>query len=268
MIDLGPPPLILPAAPAIIRPADDLLLRPPGWPSTLAERLDAIARAGVTDDQVEQSITWFSPAFSGRRKLKLKSASVNNGTSATPGVVIPAGVSSKDMLILFLGGNADRTITTPSGWTLLYFSNDNNAGTIACYYKVATGSETNFNLALNSSTQWATAVYCLVGYKGVPEAAANRVLTSSGTQLAAPTLTPSWGNKKAIWIVFRSTQITTAPTSVSISSGYSGVQPATFYLLTGWKIAKLASDTPGPFAYTGGAGRSGLIQTVALQAAA
>ena len=65
------------------------------------------------------------------------------GTGISPTVTIPNGIKANDLLVLCVSSGGDTT--TPSGWTLVGASGS-GAARIATFYKVASGSETNFTL--------------------------------------------------------------------------------------------------------------------------
>ena len=117
-------------------------------------------------------------------------------------VPLPSGIVSGDLLLMLIGNaaNAARSTTTPSGWTSLYSvvgPSTLRRGT--CYYKVATGSEgSTQTVSANGSNRWATIAYRISGFQGAPEAPTPATGLSSSPN--PPSLTPSWGAAKTLWL--------------------------------------------------------------------
>lgn len=136
----------------------------------------------------------------------------NNLTTQT--VSLPSGVQVGDLLIVIMGFR-DRTFTTttvsfPSGWTELVTRTSGTSQGVV-YYKVATATEAGAaSISVAASPTGGTGARCAHvvyriqknTYTGTPEAAyinATSMLTS-GINPNPPSLTPSWGSAKNLWI--------------------------------------------------------------------
>lgn len=86
-------------------------------------------------------------------------------TGASPTVTIPSGVQVGDLLVLCVcSGGAT---TTPTGWVLVGVSGSGSVR-IATYYKIASGSESNFTLGNTSNrTQCGVVCYRATGGNGI-----------------------------------------------------------------------------------------------------
>lgn len=129
----------------------------------------------------------------------VEATNTGNGSSGTSyAVPLPAGIAAGDLLVIIVGVNATATLTTPSGWTQLAnaFSGTQR---LAVYYKIASGSEgSTVSVTASASASWATNSYRISNYQGTPEA--GTPATGSSTAPNPPSLSPSWGSAKTLWI--------------------------------------------------------------------
>jgi len=197
MISDLPPKIWLPPKPAIIRPAPvQKASFLPGWfPAPY------VAAAPATFPVVRgQNFT------------------ANTGASASSEAIpLPAGTAAGDLILLFMtwydGGG---TITDFNGTTELYdIDGGSSTGQGVCVYKTATGSEGgSITITTSAPEFWGvTSIAIEAGtWQGTPES----MLASSNNP---PSLSPSWGSAKTLWIAACHRQ---SGTPSSGPSGYSG----------------------------------------------
>lgn len=187
--------------------------------------------------------------------------------SATQVVNLPAGISSGDLLLIFLGMQDGRTINTPSGWTQLY--NNNSDPSAACFYKVASGSEgASVSVTLSSSSIGGHTSYRISNYQGTPEAATLNGPTSSANP-NPPSLTPSWGSAKTLWIT--ATHNRNPSADPSVSSYPANTTNGIYGHVTGAGMAtaqrQLEASSWDPNTYTMSASVAWCANTVAIRPA-
>jgi len=120
------------------------------------------------------------------------------GSVTSYAIPLPSGLSSGDLLLIFITTFSDSAISNLNGTTNLY-SQLNNADS-HCLYKTATGSEgSTLTITMSTSEFWGTNTFRIAAgtWQGTPEFA-----TATGTFSSAdpPSLSPSWGTAKTLWI--------------------------------------------------------------------
>lgn len=171
---------------------------------------------------------------------------------------LPATITAGNTLLAIMVIAQNRTVTPPSGWTLIG-SNPHeggaNGGTYV-YRKTATGSEggTKPSWDTGSAARSAFAFYEL-------DVGNIEVLFSQTND--PPALTPSGGNRQYTWIVHNSQYGTGARAYTAAPSTYGGMTTARTNatnaptnsgertIATAHKLATAASDDPGIFATAG-----------------
>ena len=75
-------------------------------------------------------------------------------------LTVPSGVNIGDLLVLILATDDNETVNTPSGWTFINVGDGGNAGpTLACYYRVANGTESpNYTITWGTNERAAGAI--------------------------------------------------------------------------------------------------------------
>jgi hypothetical protein len=134
------------------------------------------------------------------------------GTAAvnSVGVTFPTGVQADDVLLVSLSvsGGTSRTITPPSGWSLLRRDDVSTTCALATYWRRATGGETSGTWAIDISVNSAWACVLLRGVDTTTafEDNAGQASTTSTTSNTAPSVTPVgqndllvcvWANRRA-----------------------------------------------------------------------
>lgn len=141
----------------------------------------------------------------------------NTDTSAN----LPASIQSGDLLLLFIADCVGSDPGAISGWTQFFHEGTSGtAGLLTGYYRVANGSE---GATLTIPVQAASLTYRISGYQGTPESA-DTSSTSAGSP-DPPSLAPSWGSAKTLWIAVGLITSTSAAGPRTISgfpSNYTG----------------------------------------------
>lgn len=147
-------------------------------------------------------------------------ASTTQGSSALQTNLVmttPTGTVSGDLLIATITvGN--RTITTPSGWTLAKFINDSTAGSyLYVFYRIlAAAPASTYTFTASNQTGWDG---CMASYSGVTSVGASAIQTNvtSSTNIIAPSVTATGGSK--LFCCFSedgATGTITAPTGMTL----------------------------------------------------
>lgn len=256
MFDAAPPPkLWTPPKPAIIR-----------------ARGAALYRLAPEGKRAVFPIPFFCPS-SGKPLAIAAYNTSTSGSGTSHSVSLPAGIAANDILLLFFSKDGtNNNVTTPSGWSLLFTDSQSGGSGRRSYgfWKVATGSEGS-TVSVTSSGN-IIAAHSTMRIEGAdtssaPEASTFSSASSAITNPDPPSLTPSWGALKSVWIAF----VGVAGGSTSQSgqpSGYGNPQTSDAgnpVLFTADKVATVASDDPGTFTIT--PGRSYVSATVAVKGA-
>jgi hypothetical protein len=124
MLVADAPAIWLPPAPAIIRPADDLILRREFWPASREERRAALrdlVRAGrISREQAKEAVVWFAPPFFAPPKkpalafLGPTSTTASSSSYSYSSVNIGAATADRLVIVGALWGSASGTQTVSS----------------------------------------------------------------------------------------------------------------------------------------------------------
>lgn len=129
-------------------------------------------------------------------------ANSDTGNDTSHSVDLPAGIQSGDLLLIFW---ADRertsTVTTPTGWTVLYSQTHGSDRRAICYYRIADGTEGS-TVTITSSGNLRTAhnTYRISAgtYTGIP--VAGTPSTGNNEYPNPPNLTSGFGAVPTLWI--------------------------------------------------------------------
>lgn len=201
-------------------------------------------------------ITLYAGAASFPAVVTTNSSAENTSTTSHT-VNLPASIVAGNLLLIIWQSAAlGITVTTPSGWTALGspVTNGNNIQFIV-YYKTASGSEgATQAISTNNNTPAAHVSYQISTYQGAPE-----VATATGTSANPdpPSLSPSWGFDKTLWLAISdSVRVSTSHSVTGTPSGYTNVVSASedlggtgtsYRLWTLRKEAQASSENPGSF---------------------
>lgn len=196
-------------------------------------------------------------------------------TTTTFTAALPASISSGDLLLLFVyvnrtANDANPSLTTPDTWNVL-FSTLSSFKRFACYWKSASGSEgSTIGLTSSTATAWATNSYRITGWTGTPEAGTSA--TGSNAAPNPPSLAPSWGSAKTLWLAAsasdaNSATVPTPPTNYTdqVTNSHVFFEQTFARITTARRELLGTSDDPGTFSY--GASGQWIAQTIAIEPA-
>lgn len=158
----------------------------------------------VSQAYVKVSGVWkeLLSSFAANFPVIASSNSSNSGNSlvSTHNVSMPTGIVAGDLLIVLAGiQTASITITDPVGWTQFLDAEQIGANTgvrLRGWYKIAAGSDTcSFSTSANRAS--AHNSYRISGYQGVP---VGLTATGQNANPNPPSLSPSWGEDKTLWL--------------------------------------------------------------------
>lgn len=184
--------------------------------------------------------------------VEATNTSSTNSSVSSHTVNLPSGITAGDLLIIVFG-QIGGTVTI-TGYTQLATQSFTN-GRLTLFYKTATGSEGSTVTATTSgNTQTAENSYRISGWLGTPEATTT---SGSGASADPPSLTPSWGLTKTLWLAAAAGTIT-GSNSLTVStfpSGYTnGIQASSAIPVTPGTVtgsarlnSEAASENPGTF---------------------
>lgn len=173
-------------------------------------------------------------------------------------VVLPAGIVSGDLLLLFVSLDGAPTLSGfPAGWTQVIRTSA-TAAVAEVWYKIADGSEVNF--AYTSSGVETSVNRCLriTSWHGTTAPEATGATSTGNTTPNPPTLTPSWGSADTLWAAYygmdggagATGEATAYPTSYANNqyTDVSGIGGAgTVAMAVATRELAAASDDPGTF---------------------
>lgn len=129
----------------------------------------------------------------------------SSGSSVESAIVpIPSGSTGELLVAVLAYGSTGTTVTGPTGWTELY--DTASSGKQVAYYRVTDGSEGgDAEWTSTDLRRFAAVMYRISGaaassfiaseFEVAPSAIATQTMTPS------PSVTPSWGSAKNLWIV-------------------------------------------------------------------
>jgi hypothetical protein len=115
---------------------------------------------------------------------------------------LPTGITAGDLLIAGMACDGASTIGWPAGWTAFASSEATDPSTELAY-RFADGSEGSSISITTSTTEEPTAFcYRITGAhpSAAPEATIGSVVNTTSPN--PPSLSPSWGSAKTLWIAF------------------------------------------------------------------
>lgn len=132
----------------------------------------------------------------------------------------------------------------PAGWSMLVNSNYGglNGGNLCAYFKVADGTETDFELwKIDSIVGTAWAYHRITGASGAVEA----VYTATGNP---PSLNPAgWGTEDTLWIAFGVGKATAPPAGYSLLVSQASGGPYGISLSDAARANMVDAEDPGAF---------------------
>jgi len=176
-------------------------------------------------------------------------ASSTGALSNSHDINYPTDISSGDLIVTFFTYNSSATITTPpSGFTQL-LNTTSGLGKLACYYKVADGTETGtVSVGFSGNSRFCAFTYRISGAGTIEGSTA----TGSSVNPNPPSLTHSSGagDYLAIAVEGNIGGLSTATIS-AYPSGYTNTgQVKIAYTQLGYSNKDVTSDTENPGAFT------------------
>jgi hypothetical protein len=213
-----------------------------------------------------------TPMITRRPALVVASTTSLSASGTTHAVSLPSG--SGGMLLAIVGTDADRTFTWPAGWSEIFDWEASPGGATTGFsaaYRVADGSEGSTVTATASSggTTGAGIGLRIANFRGVFEAALGTETSTAAPN--PPSLTPSWGFDRSLWIAAVYNRATADNISLP-PTNYSGLIQKT---QTGGNGANIgvafrdlvaSSEDPGAFTLTGSSGFASPL-TMAIRSA-
>ncbi len=216
-------------------------------------RLGAVTTAGTSD----------GPAFGNAVDTKAYPSIAATNTSredsvaTAHSVALPAGIAVGDLLLIFFRtGDGTHTHSAPGGWDALATMSDGN-GRQTIFWRYATGSEGGSVTVGSSAAVRSTHISArIVHAHGAPEAAFDPSQTTN-----PPSLSPSWGSDKNLWIATLS-MLRSAGSVTVAPSGYSGLvqigntsstDDGRCRTAIAYRQNTSGSENPGAFSTTGSA---------------
>ena len=191
----------------------------------------------------------------------------------TRNVTLPSGIASGDLLVMFCNTVSAWSggISVPSGWTALYTSvfSGESGDKVRCFYKTATGSEgSTVAVATPDWTRMSAVTFRISGWdSGEAPEAGTPAVNSGSTAPNPPSLTPSWGSDKTLWLAVSHSS---AGSSVSYPTNYSGGVTAysgvdnAYHARTAVAVRELEATSEDPGAFTLGSSATWVANTVAV----
>lgn len=167
---------------------------------------------------------------------------------------LPSGIVVGELLVVVIGkGTAtNANITIPSGWTSVI--NESQTAALHIIKRVADGSEgSTLNITCAQSCGMASIVYRMSGYNTGTNTAIGTAVSASTTTPNPPSLTPSWGAARNMWLaiaVRRSTgNLTAYPTNYTENQNalVGSAGGSTIRLWVAGRFNNVATEDPGTF---------------------
>lgn len=196
-------------------------------------------------------------------------------TAATSLAINLPGVVIGDLLVMHIANFWGANINLPGGWSAVTGDGAISGQRSRIFYKSAdaTTGATTVTVTASATCQMAAVVNRIKAGTFDPSAPPERAyFGGSNAAPNPPLLTPSWGNKRTLWIAAGANSngygvrtVTTWPYSdgqTSASSGASGSSTASVWSC--YKIAEQASENPAAYVMSGSVDY-GMGETIAIK---
>lgn len=205
-------------------------------------------------------------------EVRSTAAGSGGSTSATShNAGLPSSYNSGDLLILIMAAqiNASGAWNTPSGWTsFLTGFNGNSQGHVRAVYKTASGSEGSTVTITNAAATRASWNSYAIYNHDSGQAPTSQASPDSGASTTAdpPSLTPSWGSYKNLWIALVSSKESNTPSvnPTSYGNAITGTVTATNGPTLHSVRRQLEASSDDPSAFTIGSSRF-VVGTIAVK---
>lgn len=200
---------------------------------------------------------------------------VINGTADFAGpnvlthdVTLPSGIVAGELLLTAISGTGTPDLDgTPSGWSVLFNNASGGTGSdrrLIVLRKTAAGSDT---LTVTMTSTASSAAIAAVSFRisktgAVPEASSSASGSSANPNPGS--LTPSWGEKKTLWLAFfagRAGSVSAIPSNYSDS--FSSLSGSNILVGSARRFLRASTEDPGTF--TQSASDNWVAATVAVR---
>lgn len=171
-------------------------------------------------------------------------------------VTFPSGSGGLFLIIARTSrASGSLTATTPSGWTRVQTANANVGGELYVYTKEVVGDEgASVTIDMSNTGNAAWVCYRVGNSAGVESAEDNTALSAE-----PPSLTPSWGSAKTLWLAVQSQRLSnftyTPPADYTdflrVNSEDDSGSTAHGSLAVARRFLEAASEDPGAFGFDG-----------------
>jgi len=179
--------------------------------------------------------------------------STNSGALTTAGltltVTLPTGHAAGDLLIIGVSLNGSRTMSAPAGWTLLANPTNTTENRHAVWYKTRGASESNPAITWVTTTEigtWYSIAITTGTWSGTPAIA---TAYGSSTTPNPPSLAPTWGYAKTLWLALNGWDYnrtsTTVPTNYTLMTYQAGSSTVSAGHRTFQRSVEVATEDPG-----------------------
>jgi len=181
---------------------------------SLASAGSAGSRSATLASSVVQDLLSFalkppqSISYTGFPVVESTTTGQSNANTTSHSVTLPATVNSGDLLVAVFTVDGNSAVTwdnaTAGTWTELFNTTGSTAVRHLVRYKVADGTEDGLTLSIGTASEQASwRILRISGTTGNIEAGTPATAASTDTHAEfpnTPSLTPSWGSKKTLWI--------------------------------------------------------------------
>lgn len=219
-----PPPLLVPATPAIVRPAEHSLLRGPSIldivsrPERRAIFAELVARGRLTREQARQALVIGYSRPPAGSKFTVVGTNTGSGASISISGISPGSLAAGDLCIVWNQATSSSSVTpvTPSGFTQVGSvsagAGPYNVSRVSA--KKLTGSETTVTGMSATGQRWAVLVLRLSG--GFSGFTANAVdSTSTNANPSAITIAASGATAPIVLFGYMTSWSSGSPGSIS-----------------------------------------------------
>ncbi len=167
-------------------------------------------------------------------KIEFIDSAVNNvSSSVTNTLTLPAGIRGGDLLLAVLIGIKGRTWSTPSGWTPVSPQPSAGQGTLALFWKMASGSETTVAFTISGTATRSTAAV-LVYRRASAFGGCGSVNEPKTTTVSALSMTAGKGVLIGIFANDSTTLITNPPSGMALRASLIASQPKLYVYDEDW----------------------------------
>jgi hypothetical protein len=176
-------------------------------------------------------------------------------SSSSQTLILPDGVIAGELIIAAVATSQSRTFTWPSPWVRM-FSENNGSSTAAMSiaYNLTTAPISDVNVSLDTGAAVNYFIYQIGRFNGAPEW---NVAKGHSNSPNPPNLTPSWGEKKTLWLPFAAKRNNntepTYPSNYTDGDFRFDNTNNNYIIATARRELEAASEDAEPFVFSGSA---------------